>query len=314
MLWITTLLCPALWAADVSERRAHAPLATTEVERSLILARGWMEVEVGLDVHAGAQTGGLNATEHVGFTYGISKQAALYARLPFHHAHVQDSLHDAEAAGFVDPLLGVQVEWFRKRAPTTSIISDLQIQVPVPRGDRYGDSAIASSSDSMMAATGVPSLGVELAAKHQLGPVAVTAGVASVHPFLSIVPYTIEMGTGQATARLKPGDQLCLRIETTLQVGPLAIGGELRYRAWSFAAMTPDVLGLAAPNALEPIPASGGWSLAGSPMLSVNVSRGVDLDFAMRVPLHVEDDSFYLLNPSRPEQGLIYSSALRVRF
>jgi len=226
-------------------------------------------------------------------------------RLPFHHAHLQDALHDAQAAGFVDPLLGVQVEWFRKRAPTTSIISDLQIQVPVPRGDRSGD--------PLLAATGVPSVGVELSAKQQLGPVAVTAGVASVHPFLSIVPYTIEMGTGQATARLKPGDQLSLRIETTLQVGPLALGGELRYRAWSFAA-TALVPGLVAPNALEPIPSSEGWSLTGSPILSVNVSRGADLDFAMHVPLLVEEDTFYLLNPSRAERGLTYSSALRVRF
>jgi len=297
----------------------RAPLAVTEVERPLILGRGWLELGLGVDVKdaAGAWTAGgeprafeddatrwLYTTEHVDVRYGITRHAELYARVPLHYVRLNGGSATRSAFGLGDPVVGWRVEWFRKHAPTTSITSDLYAKLPA--------GPEAAGSTGLPLSTGTFDAGVELAGKHQLGPVAVTAGIAYTHKFSGVTQYALDVEEPPYAGRFKPGDEVRLRVEPVIQLGPIALAAEVAYVRRAMAAVATPSAGL--DPELTAISGSDGWAVDVTPGVTVNVSRGFDLHASVGVPIRGEDLVFFPLEDLTPTRGLRWSGGLELRY
>ena len=328
---LLAMLAGPAFAAGFQQKTMRVPLAVTEVERPLILGRGWLELGLGVDVKdaAGAWTPGgtarafavdgtrwLYTTGHLDVRYGITRHAEVYARVPFHYVHLSRGGADPDLAtfGLGDPVVGWRVEWFRKHAPTTSITSDLYAKLPA------GPEAPGSTIGPPSRATGVPlstgtfDVGVELAGKHQLGPVAITAGIAYGHSFSGITQYALAVDGDPYAGRFKPGDEVRLRAEPVLQLGPIAVGAEVLYTRRALAAVGSTTPGLFDTHDFTPIAGSDGWSVDVTPGVTVNATRGFDLHAAVGVPIRGEDLVFFPFEDLTPTRGLTWSGGLEVRY
>lgn len=327
------LLCagPA-FAAGFQAGNAHAAMATTEVERSLILARGWTEIEVGVGFKStsgywaedgskatftgkdGAAARWLYSTEHLGIRYGITRYAEIYANVPFHYVRLTNPPEggDASRFGLGDPNLGWKIEWFRKHAPTASVISDLFVRVPVAGGSPGSSLGGTDAEGNLPLSTGTVAIGIELAGKQQFGPLALTGGVGYTHSFAGITEYGLEVAGAAISGEFKPGDEVRLRLAPVIQFGPLAVGTEIRYVQRAFAAIS--TANGPAPRALVPLDGSDGWALDLAPELTANVTRGVDLHAAVAIPVRGEDVMYFPLEDLTPTRGLTWSGSVEIRY
>lgn len=315
------------FAAGFQQKTMRVPLAVTEVERPLILGRGWLELGLGVDVKdaAGAWTAGgeprgfgddatgwLYTTERVDVRYGITRHAELYARVPIHYARLTGAGAATTAFGLGDPVAGGRLEWFRKQAPTTSITSDLYAKLPA------GPEAPGSTVGTPARTTGVPlstgtfDAGVEMAGKHQLGPVAVTAGIAYTHRFSGVTQYRLDIDDAPYAGRFKPGDEVRLRVEPVIQLGPVAVAAEVAYVRRAMAAI--GTSGGASGSELTAVAGSDGWAVDVTPGFTVNVTRGFDLHAGVGVPIRGEDLVFFPLEDLTPTRGLLWSGGMELRY
>ncbi len=321
-------------AAGFQAKTMRAPLATTDVERGLIIGRGWLEFDLGGDYKEATGYWGadgtaqtflddsghgahwLYTTERAGLRYGIARRAELYLNVPFHYVNLKNGLlgTDTSAFGIGDPKMGWKIEWLRKHAPTSSVITDLFLKVPAG-GESPGTFIGGPNTVSTFPlSTGTLDVGLELAGKQQLGPMAVTAGIRATHKFSGVTQYVIEVEQYQFLGRFKPGDELRLRLDPEVQLGPVGVSAELAYAARAQAAMGTTSGGIIPDQHLTPIAGSDGWSLDLTPALTANVTRGFDLVAAVDIPLRGEDLTFFPFEDLTPTRGLTYSATLELRY
>lgn len=327
------LLCamPA-FAGGFQAGNGHAAMATTEVERSLVLARGWTEVEVGVGVKGtsgywaedgskatfpgrdGAAARWLYSTEDLDIRYGITRYAEIYANVPFHYVRLTNQREGADASrfGLGDPRIGWKIEWFRKHAPTASVITDLFVRVPVAGGSPGSALGGTDAEGNLPLSTGTVAIGIELAGKQQFGPIALTGGVGYTHSFAGITEYGVELAGKEVSGEFKPGDEMRLRLAPVIQVGPIAVGTEIRYVQRAFAAIS--TTNGPAPRELLPLDSSDGWALDLAPELTANVTRGVDLHAAVCIPVRGEDVLYFPLEELTPTRGLTWSGSVEIRY
>lgn len=333
--WLAALAGAALawtpaghaFAAGLEAKTMRVPLAVTEVERPLILGRGWLELGLGVEVKdaVGAWTADgeprgfgsddtdwLYTTERIDVRYGITRHAEVYARVPVHYERLTRGGASTAAFGLGDPLVGWRVEWFRKHAPTTSITSDLYAKLPA--GPEAAGSTIgtASGATGLPLSTGTSDAGVELAGKHQLGPIAVTAGIAYTHKFSGVTQYALDVEGAPYAGRFKPGDEVRLRVEPVIQLGPLAVATEVAYRRRAMAAV--GTASAADGREFTAVAGSDGWAVDVTPGVTVNVTRGFDLHAGVAVPIRGEDLVFFPLEDLTPTRGLAWSGGLELRY
>lgn len=327
------LLCaaPAL-AGGFQTGNAHAAMATTEVERSLILARGWTEIEVGVGVkdtsgywaedgskatflgQDGAAARWLYSTERLDIRYGITRYAEVYATVPFHYVRLTNDPQGADASrfGLGDPRMGCKIEWFRKHAPTASVATDLVVRVPVAGGSPGSSLGGPDAEGNLPLSTGTVAIGIELAGKQQFGPIALTGGVGYTHSFAGITEYGLEVAGEPVSGEFKPGDEVRLRLTPAIQIGPLAVGAEIRYLQRAFAGLS--TTNGRAPREVVAIDGSDGWALDLTPELTANVTRGVDLHAAVGIPVRGEDALYFPLEELTPTRGLTWSGGVEIRY
>lgn len=335
LLTIALALLPhTAFAAGFQAKTMRAPLATTEVERPLIIGRGWLEVGLGADVKDasgywtddgqaasfldadGHGAHWLYTTERLDLRYGVTRHAELYAHVPFHYVHLGNDILGTDTGNFGlgDPVLGWKIEWFRQHAPTTSVITDLHMKMP-SGGESPGSFVGGPNTvSSFPLSTGTADLGLELAAKRQFGPFALTAGLGYTHKFSGVAQYVIEVEEYQFLGRFKPGDELRARVEPTVQAGPIAVGASLDYRLRGLAATGTTSDGLIPDKHLTPIDGSDGWSLDVAPVVTANITRGFDLSASVGIPLRGEDLTFFPFEELTPTRGITYSGTLELRY
>ncbi len=328
-------------AAGFQAKTMRAPLSAVEVERPLILGKGWLEIGVGVDYkRAGgcwpaeslcvAETGAWGddgvvdpfedarwtyTTQRVDIRYGIARRAELYWSLPFHYVNLTNEALGTDTSGFGvgDPRFGWQFEWVRKNAPTTSVVTDLQFKLPM--GSESPGTFIGGPNtvSNFVQSTGTMDAALFLRGKQQFGPFAVTGSVGYVHRFSGVTQYVLETDQYQFLGRFKPGSETQVSIAPMVQAGPVAISAELLYRLRGASAAGTTSPGLYPDAYLTPLEGTDGWSLDLTPGVTVAASRGVDLRVAMGIPLRGED-LLFPLEEITPTRGITYSGTVEIRY
>lgn len=328
-------------AAGFQAKTMRAPLAAVEVERPLVIGRGWLEFGLGMDYKlagpcwpspdacvaetgAWSETGEVDPFENARWTYttqrldiryGVSRRAELYWSVPFHYVHLKnDALGtDTSDFGIGDPRFGWRLEWVRKDAPTTSVVTDLQFKMPA--GSESPGSFIGGPNTvgDFVLSTGTMDAALFLRGKQQFGPFAVTGAVGYVHRFSGVTQFAVETENHYFLGRFKPGDETQVSVEPMVQAGPVAISAEVLYR-YRLASMTGTTSpGIYTDAYLDPIAGTDGWSLDVTPAVTVAFTRGVDLRLAMGLPLRGED-LLFPLEEITPTRGFTYSGTVEFRY
>lgn len=328
-------------AAGFQAKTMRAPLAAVEVERPLIIGRGWFEVGLGMDYKVAggcwpspdscvAETGAWGSdgavdpfdharwtytTQRLDVRYGISRRAEIYWSVPFHYVNLQnDQLNtDISDFGLGDPRFGWKLEWVRKDAPTTSVVTDLQFKLP--SGSESPGTYIGGPNtvSDFVLSTGTMDAALHLRGKQQFGPFAVTGSVGYVHRFSGVTQFAVETENHYFLGRFRPGSETQVAVEPMVQAGPVAVSAEVLYRLRLKSATGTTSPGLFPDAYLVPIEGSDGWSLDVTPAVTVAVTRGVDLHVAMGIPLRGED-LLFPLEELTPTRGFTYSGTAEFRF
>lgn len=330
----------ALWnapasAAGFQAKTMRAPLAAVEVERPLLIGRGWLELGIGADYKLAAGywdedgvamdwegTGGkdgarwLYTTERLDLRYGIARRADLYWSVPFHYVRLTNETlgTDTDTFGVGDARFGWRLQWLGGTAPTQSLISEVDFKLP--SGSEAAGTYIGGPNtvQSFIVSTGTMDTALSVRYKRQFGPTAVTAGVGYVHRFSGVTQYVIEVEEYQFLGRFKPGSEFRAQVEPMIQVGPVAAAGELLFRQRLASSIGTTSGGIIPDAHLLPLEDTDGWALDLTPRLTLNLTRGVDVKASAGIPLRGEDVSLFPLEDLTPTRGITWSGQVLLRY
>jgi hypothetical protein len=316
-------------AAGFEAKTMRESLSSREVERPLVLGKGWMEAALGFDLKNADGYWGpdgaaeefdraewMYSTQSVTIRYGLAKRAELWWRLPWHYASLTNNKLGTETSdfGMGDPSFGYKLELFRSSAPTTSIIGEVFYKAPA--GDDAPGNYIGGPNtfNNIVWTSGTPDMGVGIAGKRQYGPFAMKMGLQYTHRFSSAVGYLIETEFNQFQARIKPGDTIAYDLDLMLQVGPVALHSAWMVQNRQLTRIGTASAGLFGDANLKPVEESDGTSVDGQIGAVLNLTRGVDLTVDVRRSLVGEDLMFFPIEQIHPTRGTTYSTALELRY
>lgn len=316
-------------AAAFEAKTGRLPLSVREVERSLLLPKGWLELGLGVDWkdaqgYWDAQGNPQDfdaarwtySTERMDLRFGITRRSEVYWTMPFHYLHLvnEDLGTDTATFGLGDPTLGYTYEVYGHTAPTTSVAVLAEIKMPAGNespGQYVGGPYTISQ---FVLSTGTPDYTLGVRGKQQFGPVAALVGLGYTYRMSAVAQYVVEVTEYQFSGRIKPGSYVWGDLGVQVGLGPVCLLGDLRYqnRGETMIGTTGEqVLGN---NQLVPVAGSDGWSLDADAGLLVNLSRGVDLQAGVGIPVRGEDLQFFPLESIHPTRGLTYSGTLKLRY
>jgi len=317
------------WAAGFQTRTMRDALPTREIERNLVLGKGWLELSLINEIK---QADGywdadgkakdfesatwLYSTQKAAVRYGIARRAELFWTVSTHYVHLKnDKLGtDTQQFGIGDPVFGYTHELYRSMAPTTSIAAKVWYKAPAANESPGNHIGGPNTFSSVNMTTGTPDLGGALEAKRQLGPTALRVGVGYVHRIPRVVMYLIETENSQFQARIKPGDLVHYDAEAMLQIGPAVLRSAWRITQRDKTLIGTATDGLFADQNLKPVGDSDGVSVDMTNGVLIQVSNNVDLGFDMSVPLQGEDLQFFPIEDIHPTRGTTYMTALELRY
>jgi hypothetical protein len=320
---------PAAEAAGFQAKTMRETLSAREVERGLLIGKGWLEFGLGADVKRANGYWGPDAeeldwdnatwtwsTQRIHMRYGITKRSELYGVIKWHYAHLEnESLGtDISDFGFGDPRFGYKYEWFKSLAPVTSIVTHIEYKGPAGNESPGNYIGGPSTFSSVIMTTGTPDLEVGATGKRQFGPVALTVGAAYVRRFSNVVQYIVETEYNVFNGRIKPGDIRRADGELLIQVGPVALQGGAQVQIRDVTSIGPTSPGLFQGRELEAREGSDGWSLDARAGFTYNVTRGVDIVAGANIPLRGEDLMFFPIEDIHPTRGNTYSGTFEFRY
>ena len=323
------LSSPAAMAAGLQAKTMRDTLSAREVERPLIIGKGWLEIGLSTDykVANGYWDSDGEAvdfdsarwtytTERMDIRWGITRRGEFFYRLKTHYTRLQneDLGTDSRYFGLGDTNFGYRFEAFRSMAPLTSWI--FYWDYKGHSGNESPGNSVGGPTtwQSVILSTGTPDLTLGTQAKRQVGPFAVTAGADYVRRISNVTQYVIETENNQFNGRIKPGDIVRLTGDLTLQLGSFALAGGARYQAWQDIKIGSSSKGIFLGKNLDPIGGSDGWSLDALGRLTVHVTRGIDLVAQASVPLRGEDLLFFPIEDLNPTLGNTYSGTFEFRY
>ncbi|MBN1334553.1 MAG: hypothetical protein JXB39_01180 [Deltaproteobacteria bacterium] len=305
------------------------PLANREVERPLILTKGWLQFDLGVDwkVAQGYWTSEGEAadfeyarwtytTERIGIQYGVTNRSELEFAFPVHYLRLEnDTLGtDTRDFGLGDPSFTYTFEVLRRTAPLTSVV--LYGHAKLPAGNESPGEYIGGPNaiTKFVMTSGTFDYTLGAAAKQQAGPVAIRLGGGYTYRQAAVVQYLVEIEQYQFAGRIKPGDVLHGTGGLTIQAGPVALDGAVTGRMRGETRIGTTGEGGLGNDQLDAVAASDGWSLDATASLIVQPSRGIDLIGGVGIPLRGEDLQFFPIEDIHPTRGLTYSGTLQMRF
>ncbi len=300
-----------------------------EVERPLIIGKGWLESETGVEVKVADGYWGpdgealsfenarwLYTTEYTQLRYGLTPTMELWARARIHYLRLTNDLYGTDTSGWYlgDPEFGVVQEVLGTRAPLTSIVWKAALKAPA--GNEAPGSYIGGPSTftTFVTTTGTFDATLAAAGKRQLGPAAVGLEVGYVYRFSGLVQYLLETDQNQFLGRIKPGNQVKVSGLVEAQAGPVALVVEPRFEIHSEVQVGTTSEGPIPDANLEPIEGSDGWSLDVDARASFSPNRNVEVLAGATVPVRGEDLMFFPIEDLHPTRGLTWSGAIRIRY
>jgi hypothetical protein len=329
-----TLSCTALMPAEAQAtaweaKTMRAPLSAREVERPLILGKGWLELSLEAQVKNTNQYWGpegeklewdyaewLYTKETLRVRYGILRRGDLTWELPVHYLRLQNENLGTDTKGMYwgDPRFSFTFEPLRTDVPLTSIVTKAEMKVPM--GNESPGSYIAGPStfQRFITTSGTPDLTLSARGKRQIGIFAVEAGVGYMYRFSGLAQYLLETTNNQLNGRLKPGNQIQLDAAGMVQLGPVALQGGLWLKRWGTVEAGTTSGGLLPNGNLEPIVGSEGWGWGADINAIGHVTRGIDVVAGAYIPVRGEDLMFFPIEDLHPTRGTTFTGRLEFRF
>jgi hypothetical protein len=305
------------------------PLSGREVERGLLMPKGWLELSLGYErkvsraawSDAGERDDWDSAvwtyqTQRAALRYGLGPRIELGWDVPLHQAHLQNDVlgTDTKDWSVGDPRFHGRFELLEKEAPTTSLALELAYKAPAAKespGTYIGGPINVSA---FVFTTGTPDLSIGLGGKQQFGPASVEVHAAYVRRFSAVVQYLVELENFQFLGRIKPGDLVVVSGDVLLQAGPVALHGGPRITQRGLTRIGTTSGGLSPSTNLDPVAGSDGVTADIDAGLIVNVSRGVDIDLYASLPMMGEDLQFFPIEDIHPTLGRTFGGALELRY
>lgn len=330
-MWLLPLLAtlPTAEAAGFQTKTMRAPLPAVEVERPLVIGKGWFEVGFGYDHKqadgAWSESGQavqwesaqwLYTTERLSIRYGISRSGELYWDIPFHYVRLlNDELGtDTSSFGIGEPKFGWKLELFNRSIPTSSVVLDLQYKMPTGQETAGTYVGGPNTNVSFPMSTGQADLAGFLRGKQQLGPVAIEASVGYVHRFSGVSQFVVEVEEYQFSGRFKPGSEIRAELAPMVQLGPVALHGNAVFRQWFASSLGTTAPGFFVDENLDVVEGSDGWSFDAGGGVIINATRGVDILASAMVPIRGEDLYFFPLESISPTRGPTFSTSVELRY
>lgn len=329
-LSLAAFVLPSVAQAGVWEAKTmQAPYSSRELERPLLMAKGWLEFGIGADVKNATgywdsngqkvlfeNANWLYTTERLDIRYGVAPRAELYWHLPVHYLSLTNEALGTDTSGWYwgDPRFGWRFEVFHRDVPLSSVATVVELKVPL--GNEAPGSFISGPStfQRFITTTGTPDLRLGVDAKQQLGPVAVGGSLGYVHRFSGLVQYALETSTFQFLGRIKPGRQVYGELALMAQLGPVALHARPGVEVHGPVLLGTTSPGLMPDKNLQPVEGSDGWSADLDAGLTLNAGHKVDIVYNANVPLRGEDLMFFPIEDLHPTYGLTHSVTLELRY
>ncbi len=322
-------LSPAAQASAWEPKTMQDYWSSREVERPLNLGKGWLEVTGGVEAKRATGYWGpdgealdfdhatwLYSTEYLAIRYGLTRKIELFGTLPFHYLRLTNDLYGTDTKVFHlgDPHAGLIYDLYRARSPLTSVVGIVDLKLPA------GNEAVGSyiggpgTLSDFVTTTATTDLRLALAAKTQLGPVAVGGQVGYIHYFSGLAQYVVETEELQFSGRIKPGDKVYVQAQVVAQGGPVAVIITPEFEAHGPTQLGTSSGGLFPDRNLDPVDGSGGWSFGVDTRLIAHASKNADFVLGLHVPIRGEDLMFFPLEDIHPTRGLTWSAAIKFRY
>lgn len=317
-------------AAGFESKTMVDPLPGREVERPLVIGKGWLELGLGLDHKTATGEWGpegeeiawrdgatfLYTTQRVDVRYGISRRMELFGRFKTHYVRLtNDALNaDIEQFGMGDPHFGLKYEAFRSAGPLSSVIVYSSYKGSAANESPGNYVGGPSTFSSFVLTTGTPDLEMGARGKRQLGPFALSLGAAYVYRFSDITQYAIETQLNQFHMRVKPGNLSKVDADLMLQMGPIAVHGGALFTTRDVTRIGPSSAGLFPAKDLRTEEGSDGVAVDALAGLIVHVNRRLDLTAGAQLPVQGEDLMYFPIEDLHPTRGNTYSGTIEFRY
>jgi hypothetical protein len=339
-----SLLAPSAAVAGsgaLGVKTMREPLPAHEVERSLLLPKGWLELNLAYDHHLGVGAWSADGqrepfddarwvyqTERATVTYGLSHQLELMWSVPVHQAHLTNERlgTDTKDMSLGDPRVGLRFE-FIDRDPPPALGSNepraplkhsaaLELEWKSPAGKESPGTYIGGplNVSGFVFTTGTPDLTVAVVGRRQFGPIALDGRLGYVKRFSGVTQYLIELENLQFSGRIKPGDQIRLDAKVLLQAGPVVPFGEVKVLRRGVTRTGTTSKWPNPSSNLSEVPKSDGVAVDADVGLMFQASRGVDITAHAVLPLVGEDLQFFPIEDLQPTLGPTYGASLQVRY
>ncbi len=331
ILW-TALLVPSVALANPFQQKTmQDPFSMREVERSVVMPKGWIELSFELEAKESTSywnsdgeavdfegANWLYSTERLSLRWGFVPNAEVFASLPVHWVALTNDIHGTDRSGLYlgDPKFGTRIKLVESTAPSTSLAAVVEIKAPA--GNESPGSYIGGPTtfQSFVTTTGGHDLRLGLEGKQQLasGGVALLGGLGWVHRFSSPVQYSIETDQFQLVGRVKAGDRLYAGGSAFLQSGPVGLWAGPRVEMHGPVKMGTTSAWPNPDQQLNEVVGSSGWSLDADAGLLFQFSRHAQVAGGMSYPIRGEDLMFFPIEDIHPTRGITWNGALQFNY
>ncbi len=230
-------------AGPFTPKTMQGELAVSEVERTLVVPKGWLEFGLMVDTKRSVTYRGSDGVERAhpnGFAWshsrlwldvkqGFSPRVSLYAKLPIVRSSLQPVIgRPTTTMAMGDAHTGLIYQPWLASPHSVAFSVDLKS----PSGVEWTEGTGASGdTQSFLTGTGLTSLAAFTHVKGVLGPsVSTTAALGYIRKFPGVVGYVAEVG-GFGNGVLNAGDEVNLHVQMTGQLGSrIWLRGKADYR------------------------------------------------------------------------------------
>ncbi|MEY3209941.1 MAG: hypothetical protein RIT28_422 [Pseudomonadota bacterium] len=331
LITLALISSPLTFAGVFADKTMRAPLSSREIERGLVLGKGWLELGLGADMKRAEGYWGpdgealdfdaasfLYTRERAQLRYGITARSDLVLMVPFHYIQLTNDVLGTDTSGLYlgDPRMAWRWQpWTTGTAGSVKALA-LVAEVKAPAGNEAPGSSIAGPStfQEFVTTTGTYDARLGVETKAQRGNFAVGGQLGGVVSASNLAQFVVETDTNQFLGRIKPGSRVYAAVDLMAQLGPVALVVQPGVEAHGATRLGVSAAGLFPGKDLEPVEGSEGWSADLDANVIVNVSQGLDLTFGVNVPLRGEDLMFFPLEDIHPTRGLTSSATLELRY
>ncbi len=320
---------PTAEAAGFQARTMRDDLSPLEVERGLVLGKGWLELGLGTDVKVvegewssdgekvdWENTDELYTTQRAAIRYGITRRGEFRWIFTTNYISLTNSEYgtDITQFGVGDQFFGYTYELYRGMAPVTSLVIHADYKGPAGNEIPGSNAANAFNFSKFITTTGTSDIAFGIRGKRQLGPAAIEVGAAYVRRMSGMTMYAVETEFYSFAGRLKPGDITKVDGSLMLQLGPAALHGGLLAQMRQVTRIGNTTTGIDPGADLVALEGSDGTAVDATAGAVLGITRGVDFVVGATIPVKGEDLMFWPIEDLHPTRGNTYSGSFEFRY